>query len=371
MSLEIANELVGALVQDGADFFSGVPDSVLSDFSQVLTTEPHLKHLIAPNEGSAIGVGIGHFLGTGRAPVVYMQNSGLGNALNPLVSLAHRDVYGIPMLLMIGYRGRNPEEDEPQHGAQGPATIPWLTAAGMAVQEVNHSDELPDRLVRAYVQAKEDSSPVCVLLGPGLLDATRHTDFGWYQYPTRASIIKFIADYFGEEALLVSATGKTSRELAALSDGEQAVNAFLCIGGMGHAASIALGLALTNPPRRVVCVDGDGSFQMHMGAAALIAAREPHNLFHFLVNNGVHDSVGGQPTAHPNLRYADIAHDLGYSSSARVDSIESLRKHLMGIDGANGPHFVEVLSTPGSNFDLGRPKKTPKQRMELFSIDGH
>ena len=370
MSLDTADQVVGALVRDGANFFAGVPDSVLSDLSQVLSTRSNVEHLVAPNEGSAVGLGIGHFLGTGRAPVVYMQNSGLGNALNPLVSLAHEGVYGIPMLVIIGHRGRNPEEDEPQHGIQGPSTIPWLTAAGLTVHEVIRSDEVADRVVGALTQAWKNSSPVCVLLGSGLLDSSKNMPFASSQFPTRAAIVEFLVEYFGNEALLVSATGKTSRELAAASDGELAENAFLCIGGMGHAASIALGLALTSPSRRVICVDGDGSFQMHMGAAALVAAKGPHNLVHVVINNGVHDSVGGQPTANPELRYAEIAHHLGYSSSRRVDSIDLLQRHLMDIERVSGPHFIEVLSTPGSRSDLGRPKKTPKQRMELFSIDG-
>jgi len=371
VSLEIADEAIGALVNAGADSFFGVPDSVLSDMSQVLTTRSDVKHLVAPNEGSAVGLGIGHFLGTGRSPVVYMQNSGLSNALNPLISLAHKGVYGIPMLVIIGYRGRNPEKDEPQHGIQGPATIPWLTAAELAVHEVSHADEVAGSLVMAFAQAKEESSPVCVLLGPGLLDSSKNSNSVSSQLPTRAKIVELIVKYFGNDAVLVSATGKTSRELAAVSDSEQAENAFLCIGGMGHAASVALGLSLTNPSQRVICIDGDGSFQMHMGAAALVTAQRPVNLLHLVINNGVHDSVGGQPTANPELPYADIAYHLGYSSSRRVDSIDSLKKHLIAIEDKPGPHFVEVLSTPGSRADLGRPKRTPKQRMEVFSAHGN
>lgn len=371
MSLDAADEAVGALASAGADFFAGVPDSVLSDLSQALTSRSELEHLVAPNEGSAVGLGIGYFLGTGKCPVVYMQNSGLGNALNPLVSLAHNSVYAIPMLLVIGYRGRDPENDEPQHRIQGPATIPWLTAAGLVVHEVTFPEDIAETLVRAFIQAREHSSPVCVLLGPGLLDSSKNSESMSSLFPTRAEIVKFLVDQFSHSALLVSATGKTSRELAAVSDDEQAENAFLCIGGMGHAVSVALGLSLTHPSRSVICLDGDGSFQMHMGAAALVAAKQPNNLLHVVINNGVHDSVGGQATANPNLRYAEIAHHLGYSSSRRIESIELLGKHLMRIKDRSGPHFIEVLSTPGSTATLGRPKKTPRERMELFSTNGN
>lgn len=369
MSLQIADEAISTLVNAGADFFTGVPDSLLSDMSQALATRSDVKHVIAVNEGSAVGLGIGYFLGTGRAPVVYMQNSGLGNALNPLVSLAHTGVYGIPMLLLIGHRGQNPQADEPQHRIQGPATIPWLTAARLTVHEVSNPDDVSGTFSKAFAQAGEQSSPACVLLGPGLLDSSKNSEPISSQFPTRAEIVEFLVDHYGNQVLMVAATGKTSRELAAVSNCERAENAFLCIGGMGHAASIALGLSLANPSRRVICIDGDGSYQMHMGAAALVAAQRPENLLHIVINNGVHDSVGGQPTANPELCYEELAGSLGYSSSKCVDSVELLKEHLMSIEGEAGPHFIEVLSTQGSRSDLGRPNRTPKQRMELFSID--
>ena len=366
MSIESANEVVRSLRDECVNFFVGVPDSVLSDLSHALAKLESCNHVVAPNEGAAVGLGIGHYLASRTVPVIYLQNSGLGNALNPLVSLSHRDVYGIPMLLLIGYRGQNPDQDEPQHRVQGLVTVPWLTSAGFSVYETGTAAHLIETIGIALREARERLAPVCVLVGPGLLDSEKNKQNESSHLPSRENVIKSTLSCFGDEAIYVSTTGKTSRELASMSESEQADNAFLCIGGMGHAVSIALGLAMENQSRTVICLDGDGSFQMHMGASALAGALSPKNLTHLVINNGVHDSVGGQDVASKDLQYGALTQSFGYATSHRVDSIEQLERHLKTLQGLPGPHFIEVLSASGSRPDLGRPIKSPYQRMKSF-----
>lgn len=370
MSLALAQELIDHLVEAGVHFFAGVPDSVLSDLSQLLEDRDKIKHVIAPNEGSAVALGLGSYLATGSVPVIYLQNSGLGNALNPLVSLAHPDIYGIPLLLLIGYRGHVPEADEPQHYVQGPASSPWLESVGIPVDKVMDQRDLLSTVSRSLARSKSHQGPTAVLVARGILDEAKETTPSSAIYPQRSEIIANIVRFFGDSAIYVSTTGKASRELASIFDDEMAHNAFLCVGGMGHASSVALGASLAQSKRLIVCIDGDGSFQMHMGASAMVGFQKPTNFVHVLVNNGVHDSVGGQPTSSPQFPFSEAARNFGYSSHHRVESVSQLLQTLRDSKIESGPHFIEVLSSPGAETSLGRPVKTPRQRMELFKGHG-
>lgn len=366
MSSELAKELLEHLIDAGVQFFSGVPDSVLSDLSQLLQESPGIEHVIAPNEGSAVALGLGNFLGNGSIPVIYLQNSGLGNALNPLVSLAHANVYGIPMVLLIGFRGQVPGEDEPQHHVQGPASRPWLESVGIPVDTVRDQRHLVQTVSRSLARSRLQRGPTAVLIGRGVLDEATDTTPSLASYPQRSEIIANVVAFYGDGALYICTTGKASRELATISDDEMAGNAFLCIGGMGHASSVALGVSLAQPERLIVCIDGDGAFQMHMGASAMIGFQKPRNFVHIVVNNGVHDSVGGQPTSSPQFPFFEAARNFGYSSCHRVESVSQLLQALRDSKNESGPHFIEVLSNPGAETSLGRPVRTPRERMELL-----
>lgn len=352
----------------GINFFSGVPDSLLKEFGSLLATQPAENHIICANEGGAVGMGIGYHLATSKTPVVYMQNSGLGNSVNPLLSLADKRVYSVPMILLIGWRGEPGTNDEPQHLAQGEATtvileameIPWRTL-GTTVDEAKRT------VAWASSEAEALSGPVAILVSKGAFQefpASKNLEEVPKGSLSRERAIEILLEYLTPDDVVVSSTGMISRELYAItyqSADKQWPNYFMTIGGMGHASQIALGLSL-NSRRRVVCLDGDGASIMHLGGMAILGTTPGLNLAHIVLNNEVHDSVGGQPTAASCMSLTRVAESCGYSFIGSKATTEAeFRASLLEILPGFGSRFLEVRVQPGHRPDLGRPSKTPVQ----------
>ncbi len=359
-------EAYEALIQSGIDMFTGVPDSLLKNICAYITdTAPRHKHIIAANEGNAVGIAAGHYLATAKPALVYMQNSGLGNTVNPLLSLADEKVYSIPMVLMIGWRGEPGVHDEPQHVKQGEVTLSLLDAMQIPYIVLEDVSQIGPQVQLAL----ERKSPTAIVIRKGT--------FGKYQlqhkmvndYPlTREEAMKLVVDRLRDTDVIVSTTGKLSRELFEYREARQQGHGhdFLTVGSMGHSSSIALGIALEQPQRRVFCFDGDGAFIMHTGALAIVASMQPSNFYHILFNNGAHESVGGQPTVGFALRATEIAKASGYRKVLKATTAEEMAAALETLETAAGPVLLELRVGIGSRDDLGRPTTTPIENKEAF-----
>ncbi|MBJ2355966.1 phosphonopyruvate decarboxylase [Sphaerochaeta sp. S2] len=353
----------------GTDFFTGVPDSLLKSLCAYISDSVDSDHhIIAANEGNAVGLAVGNHLATGSIPLVYMQNSGEGNAVNPLLSLADGDVYQIPLLLCIGWRGEPGFHDEPQHVKQGKVTIPLLETMGIPYQILSDDpDQMLKQVETAYTSMRENSSPFALVIRKGLFaDYNLKNKAEVAGSMTREEALQHIVAHMQDDAIIVSTTGMASRELYEIREqrGEGHEKDFLTVGSMGHASQIALGIALAKKDRQVVCIDGDGAALMHLGGMAIIGTTKPGNYIHIIVNNGSHDSVGGQPTVGREVDLCGVASSLGYLKSAKVRSAQELTEILSGE--ISGPCCIEVMVKKGNRKDLGRPKTTPVENKQAY-----
>jgi len=357
------------LLTFGIDFFTGVPDSLLKDFCSYITDNLNDNHTIAVNEGSAIALGAGFHLATGRIPLVYMQNSGIGNAVNPLLSLADNEVYNIPMLLVIGWRGEPGIPDEPQHLKQGKVTCSILDVMNIPYQVLkNIENEVEKQLEECFDTIKKTQAPYALVIKKDIFSSYSKT----LSYKeeiissiTREDAIKEIISK--RDGIFVSTTGMISRELYELRENIQPVNHeqdFLTVGSMGHASTIALSIAIQKPQINVTCLDGDGAALMHMGSIAAIGTKKPKNYCHIILNNGAHDSVGGQPTIAPFIDFKTIASSCGYNNVFRVETLDELKNIFL--KEFNELTFIEVMVKKGARKDLGRPKTTPIENKNSF-----
>ncbi len=363
------DEFVRSLTGVGISFYTGVPDSLLKDFYQTMTSMIGEEcHVTAPNEGTAVAIAIGRHLATGDLPLVYMQNSGLGNAFNPLASLAHRDIYRIPLLLMIGWRGEPGTTDEPQHMVQGGITretLDLLSIPYLVIREDSEISEIEDFIKNINTG---HSGPHALLVSSGTFEKSSSIavlDNG--KTLSRLDATTCIVDNLPENAVVVATTGKLARELNEIReerghDGRD----FLVVGGMGHASGVALGISLAMPNREVVCLDGDGAAQMHLGLLGLVGATQPKNFLHVIFNNGTHESVGGQPVASPSLNYRELASSCGYRHSQKVVNIKELSRALRDNSYSDGPNLIEVDINSLSRNDLSRPKNSPLENKIKF-----
>ena len=354
-----------------SDFFVGVPDSQLKALCDELMEKygTGKQHHIVANEGNAVALAAGHHLATGKLPMVYLQNSGEGNAMNPLVSLASERVYGIPMLLVIGYRGEPGVKDEPQHIFQGEITLDFLNLLKIPYFVLDRDTEEED-LRKALDNFQEEFSKgrqAAIVVKKGALEKEHAYHYSNAYNYTREEAIRCIVDYTGDSPI-VSTTGKASRELYEIREerGEDHSRDFLTVGSMGHASSIALGIALEKEEERVICLDGDGALLMHMGAMAVLGASGQKNILHILLNNEAHETVGGQPTVSPTIDYGSIAKACGYNKCYLVRDQKYLEKALAESAKEEGPIFLEVRCAMHSRDNLGRPKESPKENKELF-----
>lgn len=361
------------LAARGVDFYTGVPDTVLKSLcSYLVDAVPPPGHVTAANEGGAVGLAAGHYLATGRPALVYMQNSGIGNAANPLLSLVDRDVYAIPMLLAIGWRGEPGVKDEPQHLKQGRLTTPILDCLEIPWGVLDGDEGGAEaELDKAFASFKRSPGPYAFVIRNKAFAPYAPRSGQTAAAPadmTREAALAVVREACGDRAALLGSTGMGARELFEIGDraGGDVKRLFLNVGAMGHCSQIAAAVALARPERPVVCLDGDGALFMHLGVLPVISGLRPRNLLHVALNNGIHESVGGQPTPLPDLSLAGLASASGYPLVRRAESMDGLRRALAEWNGTNGPFFLEVLIRPGFRADLGRPTWMPVQAKEAF-----
>ena len=355
----------------GIDFFAGVPDSLLKSICAYISDHIDGKHnIITANEGGAVGLAAGYYLATGKIGCVYMQNSGEGNIINPLASLTDKDVYNIPVLLLIGWRGRPGVHDEPQHVKQGKVTLDLLDTMGIAHAVLSKDEDLAGEQIAQAVAHMRATNEVYALV---VEKDTFDTYTLQHSRPSKLTLsreeaIQTVAAALDEKDVIVSTTGMISRELFEYrtARGESHERDFLTVGSMGHASQIALGIALEKPDRHVWCFDGDGAVIMHMGSMAIVAEKAPANYIHVVFNNGAHDSVGGQPTVGLDIDLCAIAKAVGYKAAFSTDSQEGLADILNEVKKLEGPVLIQVCVKKGNRKDLGRPTTTPIQNKEAL-----
>lgn len=361
---------IDKLEENNINFFTGVPDSLLKNICAYIEDNKDENHnIIAANEGAAMGLATGHYLATGEIPVVYMQNSGEGNIINPLASLTDKEVYNIPILLIIGWRGRPGVHDEPQHIKQGKVTLPLLETMGikytiLSKDENEFTNQLND--VIGYM-AKTKESFAFVVEKDTFEDYKLQNNQQYKNLElSREEAIQIVADSLDENAVIVSTTGMISRELFEYRANSNQTHEkdFLTVGSMGHASQIALGIALEKSNHKIYCFDGDGAAIMHMGSMAIIGSKHPENYIHIIFNNGAHDSVGGQPTVGLQINIPEIAKALNYKKVFSIKDRMSLKEVLNKINGEKGPIMLEIQVKKGNRKDLGRPTTTPIQNKE-------
>lgn len=353
------------------DFFTGVPDSQLKALCSWLYDRYGIsdRHIIAANEGNAAALAAGYHLATGKVPVVYLQNSGLGNIVNPVASLLNEKVYGIPCLFIIGWRGEPGVHDEPQHIFQGEITLELLRdldIPAFVVDKDTTMEQMNEKLTE-YRALFRQGRQTAFVIRKGALEYEGKTVYCNGHSVSREEAIRHILCVSGED-LIVSTTGKASREVYEFrtSHGQGHGHDFLTVGSMGHSSSIALGIVLQKKDQRVWCLDGDGAALMHMGAMALIGANQPANLIHIVLNNEAHESVGGMPTVAGRLDLPGIARACGYPNAMCVDTPEGLDKALAEARAKRELCFIEVKCAIGARADLGRPVTTPLENKSQF-----
>lgn len=342
------------------DTFYGVPDSLLKDICAHITSQTSSdKHIITANEGNAIALASGKYIATGKPAVVYMQNSGLGNTVNPLISLADEDVYKIPMLLMIGWRGQPGLHDEPQHVKQGKITIPLLETMG--INYLILSDDYQNDIDKAIdYMNKESRSFALVIKKNTFSNVTLDQDNNPYTI-SRENALETLMNNIDKNSVIVSTTGKTSREVFEIRENNNDLHNrdFLTVGSMGHTASIALGISLASN-KNVYCIDGDGSLLMHLGSLGIAAKNAKDNFKYIVINNGAHESVGGQPTIAFDLDLKQVLTGLGFKYIFEVSTIDDINKSFPKFN--NESHSVFIINVKqGSRKDLGRPTRTPQE----------
>lgn len=343
--------------------FIGVPDSTLKTLCDYLNIHVCASHHFIPvNEGAAVALAAGLYLGEGKISCVYMQNSGIGNAINPIASLINEKVYDIPMLFVIGYRGEPGCKDEPQHKFQGEITCKLLEDMNIAYAPISKDTsnyELGVIFKRAHEQLSNNKQFAIVVKKDTFEKEEEFTFHNSYNL-VRETAIKDILSQSDEHDMIVSTTGKISREVYeqcdALFGNHQ--RAFLTVGSMGHASMIALGIALRNPTRRVFCIDGDGAALMHMGSMAFLAKQSCANLIHITLNNEAHESVGGMPTNCQGLNFANVANACGYAQTYTCATSKELKQAITACKKQEGPIYIEVHVSLGARDDLGRPKES-------------
>lgn len=353
------------------EFFTGVPDSQLKPLCNYLMNTYGIsdKHVIAANEGNAVALAAGYHLATGKVPVVYLQNSGIGNIINPVASLMNDKVYGIPCVFIVGWRGEPGVHDEPQHIYQGEVTIKLLEDMDIhtfIISKNTTDDEMNNKMIE-FKKILDSGKQVAFIIRKGALEYNDELIYKNDNKMLREEIIRHIVDVANDD-IIVSTTGKASRELFEIRDtnGQGHERDFLTVGSMGHSTSIALGIALQKRDKKIWCIDGDGAALMHMGAIAVIGSNKPNNMIHIVVNNGAHETVGGMPTVANNIDIEKIAQGCGYSNTYSVDNFDKLDKALSEVKKANTLALIEVKAAIGARDDLGRPTTTAKKNKNNF-----
>ena len=362
-------EFVQAL---GAEFYTGVPDSQLKALCNYLMHTYGIDkkhHIIAANEGNCVALAAGYHLATGKVPVVYMQNSGEGNIINPVASLLNDKVYAIPMIFVIGWRGEPGVHDEPQHIYQGEVTLKLLEDMGIEafiLDKETTAEDLKGKM-QQFDSILKQGKNVAFVVRKGALSYDQKVIYANEHSMKREEIIEHIVKVSGTDPI-ISTTGKASRELFEIreANGQGHGYDFLTVGSMGHASSIALGVAINKPDKKIWCIDGDGAALMHLGAMAVIGANAPENMVHIVINNGAHETVGGMETVAKDADLVQIAKGCGYPNAVCVDTFESLDAVLQQAKDSKELSFIEVKCSIGAREDLGRPTTTARENKENF-----
>ena len=355
-----------------SDFYTGVPDSQLKELCNYLMSiygiDPK-HHIIASNEGNSTAIAAGYYLATGKVPVVYMQNSGEGNVINPVASLLSDRVYGIPVVFIIGWRGEPGIHDEPQHVFQGEVTLKLLDDMNIKSFVINKGTK-DEEVISEMIEFKKNltkGKAVAFVISKGALSTDVKVDYKNENKMFREEVIQHIVEASGEDPI-ISTTGKVSRELFEIREKNSQSHKydFLTVGSMGHASSIALGVAINKPNAKIWCIDGDGAVIMHMGSMAVLGANSPHNMIHIVINNEAHETVGGMPTVASKINLVDIAKACGYPYAVSVNSFQELDVELEFAKFRNELSFIEVKCSLGARTDLGRPTTTAIENKENF-----
>ena len=358
------------LRESGIDCYTGVPDSLLKNICAYITDHFDAHHnIIAANEGAAVGLAAGHYLATGQPACVYLQNSGEGNIINPLASLTDQEVYNIPVLLLIGWRGRPGVHDEPQHIKQGKVTMGLLNTMGVNFDVLSKDEDKAEKQIAKAVTALKNKEVYALVIEKDTFEEYKLQNVEKNDLTmSREEAIRTVAAALDENDCIISTTGMISRELFEYrtSMGQGHERDFLTVGSMGHASQIALGIAMAQPGRRIWCFDGDGAAIMHMGSMAIIASKEPKNYVHIVFNNGAHDSVGGQPTVGFKIDLPAVAKAVGYKNAFSTETKEHLTNLLKMLKAQEGPVLLEIKVKKGNRKDLGRPTTTPIQNKEAL-----
>lgn len=361
-------ELFNQLATNGIDFYVGVPDSLLKEFCAFISDKTDAKnHIISANEGNALAIAAGYYLANQKPACVYLQNSGLGNIINPLLSLNDNDVYGLPALLLIGWRGEPGINDEPQHMKQGALTPSLLDLMGIPWEIVDRDTLDLDRIVARSMHSLNQCKTTAILVKKNTFEKYEVTDVESSPYVLkREEAISQVARHMKNDDIGIAATGMISRELYEfrLSSDHSLGRDFLTVGSMGHCSSIALSVSRKFTSKRVFCFDGDGSILMHMGSLAIIGQSKLKNFYHIVFNNGAHDSVGGQPTCALSINLCAIAKACGYDNVYTAKSIDEIDNILT--QEITGSVFLEVFVSKGSRSNLGRPRSSPCKNRNMF-----
>jgi phosphonopyruvate decarboxylase len=367
----INTEKIFNLLAGEIDLFTGVPDSLLKDLCACITDHTASgRHIIAANEGAAVAIAAGHYLAAGKPALVYMQNSGIGNAVNPLLSLADEKVYRIPMLLVVGWRGEPGVKDEPQHIKQGEVTLSLFEAMQIPYMVIDEDGTIAEKqFIQLLAQANSTSSPQAAIIRKDLFSPYKLKNKPLNNFTmSREEALQTVVNLLEKDDIVISTTGKLSRELFEYREikGEGHEKDFLTVGSMGHSMSIALGVALSKPGRLVYCLDGDGAVIMHLGAMTNIGASELKNIRHIVFNNGAHESVGAQSTVAFNIDVQQIAMGCGYKKAKSVADTLELKQVLKTFRDEEGPVLLEIKINIASRNDLGRPTRTTHENKEDF-----
>jgi len=350
------NSLINLLKKNNSDFFTGVPDSVLKELSILLQKKDKKNHIIATSEGSAVSIGIGHYLSTKKIPCIYMQNSGLSNAINPLISIAHKRVYSIPLILIIGWRGSPKTKDEPQHNVKGEITKNILKLLNIKYTILRSNNDL-NKFDKQIKVARKKGSIVACLLEKGTLEKIKKVDKKKdFYYLDKELFFKTLLQTLKKNTKIISSTGYNSRELMHLRNKFKVINGkdFYMVGGMGHTASVALGYSLLSK-EDIVCIDGDGSLLMHLGSIKTVGTFANKNFKYILLNNNSHDSVGGQCTHANNVNFNELSKSLGFKKFYSIKVENNLKKNIKNFLSEKKLSFLEVKISNSKIKELPRP----------------
>ena len=360
--------LINLLKKNESNFYTGVPDSVLKELSSYLQKTGKKNHIIATNEGAAVSIGIGHYLSTKKIPVIYMQNSGLSNALNPLISIAHHKVYSIPLILIIGWRGSPRVKDEPQHNVKGKITEQILKLLNIKYTILRSASDI-SKFDKQIKSAKKNKSIVACLIEQGSLEKNKNTikkkDF--YSL-NKEFFLKNLLDNLKKNTKIISSTGYNSRELMYLRKKYEYKNSkdFYMVGGMGHASSVALGYSISTK-NKTICLDGDGSLLMHLGSLKTAGTFANKNFKYILLNNNAHDSVGGQSTYANNIDFEKLTKSFGFKKFYSINNKRNLKTIIKKFLSENDLSFLEVKVTNSKIKNLPRPTNLIKIKNEFIS----